>query len=95
MTSVDELMDYAEVVERYDPVLGLEVHVELHTDTKMFCGCANAFGGEPAPLGDLAVQREADADGRLDRGGVDHRQRAGQAQAHRAHVRVGFAAERV
>ncbi|GAA3461691.1 Asp-tRNA(Asn)/Glu-tRNA(Gln) amidotransferase subunit GatB [Saccharothrix longispora] len=47
MTSVDELMDYAEVVERYDPVLGLEVHVELHTNTKMFCGCANAFGGEP------------------------------------------------
>ncbi|MFI9815725.1 Asp-tRNA(Asn)/Glu-tRNA(Gln) amidotransferase subunit GatB [Saccharothrix variisporea] len=47
MTSVDELMDYAEVVERFDPVLGLEVHVELHTNTKMFCGCANLFGGEP------------------------------------------------
>ncbi|MBB5955415.1 aspartyl-tRNA(Asn)/glutamyl-tRNA(Gln) amidotransferase subunit B [Saccharothrix tamanrassetensis] len=47
MTRVDELMDYAEVVERFDPVLGLEVHVELHTNTKMFCGCANVFGGEP------------------------------------------------
>ncbi|CAL9352381.1 Aspartyl_glutamyl-tRNA(Asn_Gln) amidotransferase subunit B [Actinosynnema sp. ALI-1.44] len=47
MTSVDELMDYAEVIERFDPVLGLEVHVELHTNTKMFCGCANLFGGEP------------------------------------------------
>ncbi|MFE2758135.1 Asp-tRNA(Asn)/Glu-tRNA(Gln) amidotransferase subunit GatB [Actinosynnema sp. NPDC059335] len=47
MTSVDELMDYAEVIERFDPVLGLEVHVELHTRTKMFCGCANVFGGEP------------------------------------------------
>ncbi|WP_433264284.1 Asp-tRNA(Asn)/Glu-tRNA(Gln) amidotransferase subunit GatB [Actinosynnema sp. CS-041913] len=47
MTAVDELMDYAEVVERFDPVLGLEVHVELHTATKMFCGCANLFGGEP------------------------------------------------
>ncbi|WP_367136164.1 Asp-tRNA(Asn)/Glu-tRNA(Gln) amidotransferase subunit GatB [Saccharothrix sp. HUAS TT1] len=47
MTSVHELMDYAEVVERFDPVLGLEVHVELHTRTKMFCGCANVFGGEP------------------------------------------------
>ncbi|XVS63311.1 Asp-tRNA(Asn)/Glu-tRNA(Gln) amidotransferase subunit GatB [Actinosynnema sp. CA-299493] len=47
MTSVHELMDYAEVVERFDPVLGLEVHVELHTNTKMFCGCANVFGGEP------------------------------------------------
>ncbi len=47
MTSVADLMDYAEVVERFDPVLGLEVHVELHTNTKMFCGCANVFGGEP------------------------------------------------
>ncbi|WP_447003912.1 Asp-tRNA(Asn)/Glu-tRNA(Gln) amidotransferase subunit GatB [Saccharothrix isguenensis] len=47
MTSVHELMDYAEVIERFDPVLGLEVHVELHTATKMFCGCANVFGGEP------------------------------------------------
>nr|BFE48638.1 Asp-tRNA(Asn)/Glu-tRNA(Gln) amidotransferase subunit GatB [Saccharothrix mutabilis subsp. capreolus] len=28
-------------------MLGLEVHVELHTNTKMFCGCANLFGGEP------------------------------------------------
>ncbi|GAA4668482.1 MULTISPECIES: Asp-tRNA(Asn)/Glu-tRNA(Gln) amidotransferase subunit GatB [Amycolatopsis] len=47
MTAVADLMDYAEVVERYDPVLGLEVHVELNTNTKMFCGCANEFGGEP------------------------------------------------
>lgn len=47
MTSLVELMDYDEVIEKYDPVLGLEVHVELHTNTKMFCGCANAFGGEP------------------------------------------------
>ena len=31
----------------YDPVLGLEVHVELGTQTKMFCGCAAVFGGEP------------------------------------------------
>jgi aspartyl-tRNA(Asn)/glutamyl-tRNA(Gln) amidotransferase subunit B len=40
-------MDYADVVERFDPVLGLEVHVELSTNTKMFCGCVNEFGGEP------------------------------------------------
>jgi aspartyl-tRNA(Asn)/glutamyl-tRNA(Gln) amidotransferase subunit B len=42
-----ELLLYDEVVARYEPVLGLEVHVELSTATKMFCGCANAFGGEP------------------------------------------------
>ncbi|WP_329057498.1 Asp-tRNA(Asn)/Glu-tRNA(Gln) amidotransferase subunit GatB [Amycolatopsis sp. NBC_01480] len=47
MTAVAELMDYADVVERFDPVLGLEVHVELSTNTKMFCGCVNEFGGEP------------------------------------------------
>ncbi|MFE3171030.1 Asp-tRNA(Asn)/Glu-tRNA(Gln) amidotransferase subunit GatB [Amycolatopsis sp. NPDC059090] len=47
MTAVAELMDYAEVLERFDPVLGLEVHVELSTNTKMFCGCVNEFGGEP------------------------------------------------
>ncbi|AXB44511.1 Asp-tRNA(Asn)/Glu-tRNA(Gln) amidotransferase subunit GatB [Amycolatopsis albispora] len=47
MTAVAETMDYAEVVERFDPVLGLEVHVELSTNTKMFCGCENRFGGEP------------------------------------------------
>src|SRR5690606_28996140 len=40
-------MDYDEVVERFDPVLGLEVHVELNTRTKMFCGCANVFGADP------------------------------------------------
>ena len=47
MTAVAEIMDYDEVVRRYDPVLGLEVHVELSTCTKMFCGCPNVFGAEP------------------------------------------------
>jgi aspartyl-tRNA(Asn)/glutamyl-tRNA(Gln) amidotransferase subunit B len=42
-----ELLDYADVVARFDPVLGLEVHVELSTATKMFCGCATTFGAEP------------------------------------------------
>ena len=42
-----ELVDYDDVVARYEPVLGLEVHVELSTATKMFCGCANQFGAEP------------------------------------------------
>ncbi len=44
---MDELMDFAEVLERFDPVLGLEVHVELNTASKMFCGCATAFGAAP------------------------------------------------
>src|SRR5438445_6632776 len=42
-----DLLDYDDVVARFDPVLGLEVHVELSTATKMFCGCATAFGAEP------------------------------------------------
>ncbi|PRY61302.1 aspartyl/glutamyl-tRNA(Asn/Gln) amidotransferase subunit B [Knoellia remsis] len=36
-----------DVLAAYDPVLGLEVHVELGTNTKMFCGCATEFGAEP------------------------------------------------
>ncbi len=31
----------------YEAVIGIECHVELRTRTKMFCGCANEFGGEP------------------------------------------------
>ncbi|MEO7193619.1 MAG: Asp-tRNA(Asn)/Glu-tRNA(Gln) amidotransferase subunit GatB [Pseudonocardiaceae bacterium] len=46
-TGTTALMDYDEVLARFDPVLGLEVHVELSTATKMFCGCANAFGALP------------------------------------------------
>ncbi|ASW53930.1 Asp-tRNA(Asn)/Glu-tRNA(Gln) amidotransferase subunit GatB [Plantactinospora sp. KBS50] len=38
---------YDEVVTRYEPVIGLETHVELGTRTKMFCGCPTDFGGEP------------------------------------------------
>jgi aspartyl-tRNA(Asn)/glutamyl-tRNA(Gln) amidotransferase subunit B len=45
--TVAPLMDYDEVLERFEPVLGLEVHVELSTATKMFCGCANVFGTPP------------------------------------------------
>ncbi len=31
----------------WEPVIGIEVHVELRTDSKMFCGCAVSFGAEP------------------------------------------------
>jgi aspartyl-tRNA(Asn)/glutamyl-tRNA(Gln) amidotransferase subunit B len=44
---VEEIVDYDEALERYDPVMGLEVHVELNTATKMFCGCATGFGAAP------------------------------------------------
>nr|WP_108871939.1 Asp-tRNA(Asn)/Glu-tRNA(Gln) amidotransferase subunit GatB [Tessaracoccus timonensis] len=40
-------MDFDSALELFDPAVGLEVHVELNTKTKMFCGCANAFGAEP------------------------------------------------
>ncbi|HQD96980.1 MAG TPA: Asp-tRNA(Asn)/Glu-tRNA(Gln) amidotransferase subunit GatB [Propionicimonas sp.] len=41
------LMEFDDALVAFDPVLGLEVHVELNTASKMFCGCANAFGAEP------------------------------------------------
>ena len=44
---MSELMDYDEAASRFDPVLGIEVHVELGTATKMFDAAPNAFGGEP------------------------------------------------
>ncbi|HTR70287.1 MAG TPA: Asp-tRNA(Asn)/Glu-tRNA(Gln) amidotransferase subunit GatB [Mycobacteriales bacterium] len=38
---------YEDVLTRYDPVVGLETHVELGTQTKLFCGCSTEFGGAP------------------------------------------------
>jgi aspartyl-tRNA(Asn)/glutamyl-tRNA(Gln) amidotransferase subunit B len=41
------LVPYADAVARYEPVIGLETHVELGTASKMFCVCSTEFGAEP------------------------------------------------
>ncbi|HEY5032838.1 MAG TPA: Asp-tRNA(Asn)/Glu-tRNA(Gln) amidotransferase subunit GatB [Actinomycetes bacterium] len=46
-TTSDALLAWDDVLARFDPVLGLEVHVELSTATKMFCGCPTTFGAAP------------------------------------------------
>jgi aspartyl-tRNA(Asn)/glutamyl-tRNA(Gln) amidotransferase subunit B len=43
----ETLLAYDAVLERYDAVIGLETHVELGTQTKLFCGCSTVFGAEP------------------------------------------------
>jgi aspartyl-tRNA(Asn)/glutamyl-tRNA(Gln) amidotransferase subunit B len=40
-------VSYEDATTRYEPVIGLETHVELGTRTKMFCGCPTGFGAEP------------------------------------------------
>ncbi len=45
--SKDQLMPYEQAIEQFEVVIGLEVHVELNTKSKMFCGCKNEFGSEP------------------------------------------------
>jgi aspartyl-tRNA(Asn)/glutamyl-tRNA(Gln) amidotransferase subunit B len=43
----DTLWSFEDALAAYDPALGLEVHVELNTASKMFCGCPTEFGAEP------------------------------------------------
>jgi aspartyl-tRNA(Asn)/glutamyl-tRNA(Gln) amidotransferase subunit B len=44
---VEPVLGYDEAIEAFDPVMGLEVHVELNTASKMFCGCSTEFGAPP------------------------------------------------
>ncbi|MBA3528204.1 MAG: Asp-tRNA(Asn)/Glu-tRNA(Gln) amidotransferase subunit GatB, partial [Propionibacteriaceae bacterium] len=43
----EQVLTYEESLASFDPVMGLEVHVELNTTSKMFCGCSTEFGAEP------------------------------------------------
>jgi aspartyl-tRNA(Asn)/glutamyl-tRNA(Gln) amidotransferase subunit B len=45
--SIETLLPYDEAMAKYEPVLGIETHVELGTETKMFCGCPTGFGAPP------------------------------------------------
>ena len=41
------MSDLSAVLEHWEPVIGLEVHAQLSTRTKMFCGCRNSYGAPP------------------------------------------------
>ena len=43
----EEVLSFEEAIEKYDPVLGFEVHVELNTKTKMFDSAPNEFADDP------------------------------------------------
>ena len=45
--AIQEMTVSPDVRERYEPVIGLEVHVQLKTATKIFCACSTRFGDPP------------------------------------------------
>src|SRR4051812_38327696 len=47
MTVTADTVPYDEALQEFEPVIGLETHVELGTASKMFCGCPTTFGAEP------------------------------------------------
>jgi aspartyl-tRNA(Asn)/glutamyl-tRNA(Gln) amidotransferase subunit B len=47
VTSPGDVVVTPELLAKYEPVIGIECHVELKTVSKMFCGCPNEFGGAP------------------------------------------------
>lgn len=47
MSTLEVDLASAELIAKYEPVIGLEVHVQLGTRTKIFCGCPTSFGAPP------------------------------------------------
>ncbi|MCX8526742.1 MAG: Asp-tRNA(Asn)/Glu-tRNA(Gln) amidotransferase GatCAB subunit B, partial [Candidatus Nanopelagicales bacterium] len=44
--STDEFMPYEQAISLFEPVLGLETHLELATNSNMFCACSTSFGSD-------------------------------------------------
>ena len=84
---------FEELASRYEPVIGLEVHAQLLTRTKLFCGCANRFGAPPNTLVCPVVPRPARGAARPQPPGGDARPARGAGDGlHRA-ARLGLRAQ--